>query len=299
MRIGSYGFSLVETLASVVILSVTILSIITTLSHRLQVQGLLNTRANIAQADALIDGILSSPPLCDCLLSNADNPSMVVPANTAGVSLNVGEIRSSCDFSRTDNLPAREGLDLVPGVPVSSILLKNIAATGIPNQYTGIVEVTLDSGISRPLNSHVAFQIDPVTRRPLRCVFSTPQSLGIMVCPPGFLLIGNPGDADSYCIENNQRAPVTFQNARQICDSIRPVGFNPGRLCYTWDLRRACLANHLHGPVDEEYSAEITPDGAGNVHGVKINIRAATDCAPNWTAGPPHLTPGAFRCCIN
>lgn len=298
MWVKSSGFSLVETLVSTGIISVTVLIIISTLSNRLEAQKMLNAKASLAQADALIDGIFKNPRLCDCQLNNPANPSLVVPVNTNGAALNVAELRTSCDPANASNLAARTGNEIIPGVAVNSIILKNISATGSPNQYTGTVEMTLNSALSKPLIWPVAFEIDPGNRRPIRCSTPVSPALGFTTCPAGFRMIGDPSAADNFCIENNQRAPSTYPAALLTCDSIRPSGFNTGRLCYTWELRRACADNVLTGPNNEEYSAEVTPDGAGNVHGVKIDIRTATDCAPNWTAGPTQLTPGAFRCCL-
>lgn len=285
------GFSLVEIMVSIVILLVTSLAVLYTLSSSALLQAQLRSRATLAQLDNFVDSAMKNQAMCDCQVSDPTNPNLTLDLNLPSPpDIELNSTTSPCSLV--------SGTEIFPSVVLESIKLVDLAKTGSPNLYTGFMELrlkNLEGSSIRPVRTFVPFEVDPATRRPIRCALGNPPASGLLSCPPGFTMLGAPGEKGNICIENSQRAPVIRPVALNTCNSLQPPGFNRARVCYSWEIRRACFNPGLTGSNDEEFSIEISVNGPTALP-LRMNIRAP-GCAPNWSSAPTNI-PGAFRCCI-
>jgi hypothetical protein len=183
-RRNQHGATLASVLVGLAVASIAILGINDLFKIHLD---------QVARTMAALDGVelrtdvaqvLSNPTLCTCQLdwtTNLQRASYlrINTTQSAPPDIDLGLLRSSCDFSSDDNIIAAAGRPLprsqsrlhVDSVRITG--LKRIAA----NKYRGMLSIGLRSStqgnVLAPVNHMVSFKLDPTT---------PPESRRIQLC---------------------------------------------------------------------------------------------------------------------
>lgn len=207
-------------------------------------------------------------------------------AKTVDLSTTTPTVKSPSviDFGTT---PLYEGLDAtssvlaVAGTPLSNstngvvvekIFFKDITATGIPNQYKGFFEIKfLNSTLVRPLPPVRVQQVFTTDNASASAAVQYCGS-GLLACPAGFVLVGNPNEISSFCIEKDTHGAVTsWYNAQNACIGLQDPELGRARLCTWSEWKTACnygtginSIGSIYEWVSESYSADNLGFVVGN-----------------------------------
>jgi hypothetical protein len=142
------GFSTIEVLVGVGLLTLVALGVAESLSHMHgQLRGI-SQKQEIVELKNLITQQLAKPGVCTWQLKDQviDVSMATTEASPSPSTLNLSEIHMGQDA--TSPVLVKSGL-VIPesqsGLKVASILFRNIYATGNPNEYKGIFQVNFDS----------------------------------------------------------------------------------------------------------------------------------------------------------
>lgn len=248
--------------------------------------------------------VLRNPSSCSCQLNPNVNTSiasrLVINTLSPTANINLGVIRSTCDFSSSQNIIARENQRLPNStnqIRVTAIQLGKIASTGVPGSYrgellvsvAGLLGETTSSEISMPLYFSIDTKDGTATARPISSCSGDTVGAGIDRCPSGWTMIGPPRIAGTYCMETRTRSARDLPNAADDCASTQPLGRNNAQLCTREQLILACgLAGFAGMPGGELMN--INRASVSDTHVINQGVCGFIGTVPG--SGAP------YRCCV-
>ena len=115
---------------------------------------------------------------------------------------------------------------------------------------------------------------------------------GITSCPSGFVLIGPPGVASSFCISENEEASANYQTARTNCFNTNTNGMGYAHLCSHSEWFKACRSGQASGMTGNwERVDDLAVSG-----NLDAFVAGSSNC--NSLAGWDVVGSHPFRCCL-
>lgn len=233
---------------------------------------------------------MKNPSVCACHL-NPDLRADVTDPNsfrfnstlTPGGTLHVQRVRAGC--AGTDPILAEVDLNLDYGLTVEDVQFTDLVPTGHPHEWRGKWRISFKSRNGEtpiaPVEAHQFVLVNPasVTADPTRatiqsCGGDLPVSGLITSCPAGFMMVGNPNQYSTYCIQSSVQAENSFLGAKYACGQMRPDGFGPGHLCTRTEWAGGC--NVPDAPANYGFTWEWFADNDESHASV---IQKAPDCS--------------------
>lgn len=253
--------------------------------------------------------VFQDPDNCTCQVnpdtnvddSNDDNLyfNSLIEDGTQFVAIN--RIQAGCLASSPDII--KVGDKNVGGIQVDSIKLAHLKPSTTAGQWEGewLIEFINDQNFNvQPIILKQHFVIDPAalaadpTNVFMQACAPNPTTTTTItdVCPSGWSMLGPQGEPGTYCIDTNERAPKTRNQAIAECATLDPISIGPARLCEFRQWYYACRAGALQDATDDY---EWTVEYAGSISvGVAIG---SGSCENGKDNGNSVNNPIPFRCC--
>ncbi len=146
------GFTLVEALVAIAVMSVGLFAIMTFVSAQQKETRALNENLDKIDLLKLLNSTLADGTVCTLEVQEnplAFNPASIIPYPTAGMNQNpsfrIGQFRSSDDVTSPTVLVVGDSYGSNSTLKVESIVLNIIGAQPDPNKFTGEFVVSIDS----------------------------------------------------------------------------------------------------------------------------------------------------------
>ena len=194
VRQNQSGFTLISALMGVLIVGITSSALVSMITYQHREVNHIKRQLTSASLKYFIIQNIKNINRCDCHF--AQDPTDVDPNNvnlgpftidttlpdgTDIPDINLGSVRSGCDFTRIDNIIARTG-DPLPGTAlnVESVAVRSISLTDTPAEYRGKLTLDYEGGTwaqrIRPIEIDLLFAVDGAA--------GTPRARPIRGCGP-------------------------------------------------------------------------------------------------------------------
>lgn len=300
------GFNLLALVISTLLLAVAVLSGASVLQQFSDLNLLVNRKSVVLDLELQLLQAMQNPQICSCNLNpnlRTDAPNFQrfhVNTTLTGGTLDVQRVRLGC--ANSSPVLVEPDLNLGHGLFVEDVVFTNLRPTGHPNEYEGLWRISIRTPAGAPpvpqIEAHQYITLDPTTvaSNPEQalvqaCVGDTPQTGLINNCPPGFTMIGNPNQYNTYCIHTTSQTPAQFLQAKYNCAQIRPEGFGPAHLCTRNEWFGGCSSAALSATFGMQW--EWFPDNDESVGGV---LRSTGNCTSSTFHGLDQAR--NYRCCF-
>ena len=194
--IGQQGFSLVAVLISVLIIGISMSAAISMMSIQHRDMKSLKHQLVAMNIKHHIIQTIKNPENCNCHFTQDPADTDATGANLGPFTIdttingdqtspdiNLGSFRSGCDFTSTHNVIAAAGgaVNGGAGLRVSSVRVTEITATGTPDEYAGMIQVTF----ARDGTTHTRHQAEVDIRLSANLSPADPTKAAIVTCNAG------------------------------------------------------------------------------------------------------------------
>lgn len=156
----------------------------------------------------------------------------------------------------------------------------------------GLIPMTVKVPVNLMLDP-VSASATPTSARIAACVAPATGGKSIGSCAPGWSMVGPAGAVGTFCIDSNERAARTQNQAVLDCSAIatQPTSLGAAHVCNHNEWLAACqLATDMNGKTDNsEWNTEI----AGSIN----RVVASGQGSCQMTEARDRNSPTTYRCC--
>lgn len=259
-------------------------------------------KLDMSELQGLIQQAFRDVSTCSCQLNPSKNTSIASQLSinpSAPDTINMGTLRSSCNFTSITNIVAKAGQRLPNStnhLDVASVTIEQIKSTGTPNTFqgnlmvkiTGLTELAGADRVSAPVFFSVDSTQGTPTSRPISICIGDGPGIGVDHCPAGWTMVGPPKIAGTYCMENSPRAARDLVSALADCPLTKPLGRNAAQMCLRDQLGLACVLGTFSGMPGAEFFNQNFAPGA---QPLVVNSGGCSDISGGGSTAP-------YRCCV-
>lgn len=304
---GGAGFTLVEALVALGVLSLVSLVLASTMFNQQKQVHAVEQKLEINDFKALLQGLYSDPAKCSCQFTAADRFNSTDISGNQFVALN--QIWNGCAVTdkvlfltqkTSSNLIVQDirigNMKPKPGGPATEWMADWLVTFALPAGSTGVPPKPL-SIKNQIFTITTSAPFSPTSAGIASCAGAPVPGTGIAACPAGMVMVGDPSTPSAYCIDNSKQAAQLYPAAVQACYNRTYAGIGRAHLCSYGEWTTACqigAASSMANGV-KEYVAQAWTHNFGPSDTVVV-LGFASGC---YTEGGEQITiADKYRCCL-